>query len=157
MGGSVRDVRLARGKRGFTFTHKPVVRSGLVDEKTIQRNRDLIKHANDNGFVINLSADNLDQADRYKRLGVGPVTVVLPMNASSKAFKTKEGHTVIVCPAERTGIQCVDCKLCAIPTRKCIVGFRAHGAKKRMVSELVQIGRKSKHGDERLVEGAATC
>ena len=46
---------LARA-RGFTFTHKPATRSKRV--------HDAVKGANEYGFAVNLSADNLFHADR---------------------------------------------------------------------------------------------
>jgi hypothetical protein len=102
---------------GFTFTHK----------HTTAKNRELIRTANLGGFTVNLSADDLRQADTLASYGVGPVAVVLPSWVDHERLRTPEGRKVVVCPAERGLLTCKTCKLCAIPNRKAIVGFRAHG------------------------------
>lgn len=110
--------------RGFTYTHKPVGFEG-----TPLINATAILAANANGFVVNLSADNLRDADRLAALGIAPVVTVLPENAPNK-MRTPEGRSVIVCPAETGKITCDRCQLCA-KTRKAIIGFRAHGPGKK--------------------------
>lgn len=110
------------GKRGFTYTHKP------VDN---ENNRQAIAHANANGFTINLSADNLTEADELKALNIGPVVTIAPIDAPEK-FATPQGHKVVVCPAQsRDDVSCKDCGLCAIANREAIVAFRAHGVSRK--------------------------
>lgn len=136
-------------KRGFTYTHKPVFagayvtgkagseRRGTVSDETASNNRAAIKAANDAGFTVNLSADNLADADAKFGLNIAPVTVVLPTDAETgKRYTTPEGRKVVTCPAAIKGqdITCKLCKLCAIPTRKSIIGFPAHGAGKKRAS-----------------------
>lgn len=123
-----------RGKRGFTFTHKPLLNVG---------EQFAVRKANRSGFTINLSADSLEHADRLMAMRIGPVAVVLPHNVMDHSFKTPAGHTVVVCPAETHDLQCKDCQLCAKADRKSIVGFRAHGQARTGVTQLVQLGRKS--------------
>ena len=118
------------GRRGFTFTHK---RGGPWGHAAIA-------DANNSGFTINLSADTLAQADALAELAIGPVAVVLPSDAPDR-LKTPADRRVVVCPAETEGLTCVECQLCANPMRKAIVGFRAHGQSKRLVSELVRARR----------------
>lgn len=111
------------GKRGFTYTHKPV--EGY--ETVPMNNRDAIRHANANGFTVNLSADNLSEADDLKALNIGPVVTVLPREAPAVTY-TPKGHKVVVCPAQqRDDVTCKTCGLCAISTRDVIIGFLAHG------------------------------
>lgn len=118
-GNALIDLVLANaGRRGFTFTHKPL-RSALEQA--------LVSVANRRGFTINLSADSLAEADELAELGIGPVAVTLPSDAPDLGLRTPAGRHVVVCPAERTGITCARCQLCAKPQRKAIVGFRAHG------------------------------
>lgn len=105
------------GRRGFTFTHKPL-RSAT--------DRRLIAIANRHRFTINLSADSLEQADEKAAWGVGPVAVTVPSDAV-RGLRTLAGRHVVLCPAETHGIGCQDCQLCAQPQRQAIVGFRAHG------------------------------
>lgn len=104
--------------QGFTFTHKPL-------KKATERNA--VRRANRKGFTINLSANSLEHADQRARLGIGPVAVVVPLD-HPRYSKTPAGRTVIVCPAQaRNDVTCDSCRLCAIPTRKAIIAFRAHG------------------------------
>ena len=107
----------------FTYTHHAVN----------PHNAELIKSANNNGFTINLSANNLHQADEYKRLNIGPVVVLMPEQCD-KVTTTPAGNTVIQCPATyMDDIDCSKCLICANATRKAIIGFPAHGAAKRKV------------------------
>ena len=111
-------VEANRGKRGFTYTHKP------MDDSS---NAALVAQANNNGFTVNLSADNLTEADDLKALNIGPVVTVLPREAPAVSY-TPNGHKVVVCPAQtRDDVSCKTCGLCAISTRDVIVGFLAHG------------------------------
>lgn len=134
IGDSIDTVALAdlvksnKGKRGFTYTHKPV-----ADNAT---NRKAVKSANANGFTINLSADNLSEADELSALNIGPVVAVLPdtVNGNEKIY-TPNGKRVVVCPATyRDDVTCQSCGLCSIRTRSTVVGFPAHGAAKRKAS-----------------------
>lgn len=118
-----------RGRRGFTFTHK----LGLVSLWAIAR-------ANEQGFTINLSADSLEDADDLADLEVAPVVAVVPSDAPER-LRTPAGRRVVVCPAQTRGITCAECQLCAKPQRKAIVGFRAHGQYKALVTELVRMRR----------------
>ncbi len=84
------------------------------------------------GFIQNLSADSVVDADRKFDTGF-PVTVVLPIDAPKVSY-TPVGRKIVACPAESANIQCVDCKLCA-SERPYIIGFRAHGTMKKSLSE----------------------
>lgn len=119
------------GASGFTYTHKPV---GLDSVETIANAR-AVERANKAGFTVNLSADSLTEVDQLASLGVGPVVVVLPSDAPDKGIRTPQGRHVVVCPAQlRDEITCASCGLCAVATRKSVVGFKAHGAQRRRVS-----------------------
>lgn len=118
--------------RGFTFTHKP-----LLDDV----DRGAVRDANDRGFTINLSANSLEHADELAALAIAPVAVVLPTDAPRRV-QTPGGRDVVVCPAETSGLTCAECELCAKPQRKAIVGFRAHGQARAIVSDLVSLRRK---------------
>lgn len=120
-----RLVRANRGKRGFTYTHKPVLGN--------PRNQASIAWANNHGFTVNLSADSLSDADALSDLEIGPVVTVLPEHSPEK-LETPAGRTVIVCPAQsREDVTCASCGLCQRQDRTVIVGFRAHGVAKRKV------------------------
>ena len=122
-------VKANAGKRGFTYTHKP------VDNKA---NAQAVAHANANGFTVNLSADDLKEADELASLAIGPVVVVLSdtVNGPEK-IHTQGGRRVVVCPATyRDDVTCKSCGLCSIATRKTIVGFPAHGAAKKRAAAI---------------------
>jgi len=106
-------------KKGFTYTHY---------DPLFNQNAEIIKEANDNGFTINLSANNLKEVDVYVALNIGPVVTILPKDAA-KVTKTAHGNTVVLCPATYNDkITCKSCQLCQ-KQRKTIVGFPAHGLK----------------------------
>lgn len=113
-----------KGRRGFTFTHKPVGEGHAANTQAVAA-------AVAAGFMVNLSADNLAEADELADLGIAPVVVVLPAEAEGPLL-TAQGRTVVICPAQTTrNVTCARCQLCA-KDRKAIVGFRAHGSRKRV-------------------------
>lgn len=123
-----------RGRRGFTYTHKPV--EGLEG----LANRVAVEIANRKGFTINLSADSLAEADSLAALEVAPVVVVLPSDQTT-ATTTPEGRKVAICPATiAEGVTCATCGLCALRDRKAIIGFPAHGASKRKADAIAKGG-----------------
>ena len=125
---ALRALVKANGKRrGFTYTHKPATRSNLA----------AIRAANKAGFTINLSANNLAHADTLADTGAGPVVVVLPAD-TRKPVKTPAGRTVAICPATISPITCFECGICAMPNRKAIIGFPAHGASKNKASAIAK-------------------
>ena len=109
------------GKRGFTYSHHR-------DAAGIQ----WIRHANQWGFTVNLSANDLHDADALADADAGPVVVVLPSTQTVNTV-TPKGRTVIVCPAtQRDDVSCATCQLCQ-RQRAAIVGFPAHGTRRRVI------------------------
>lgn len=121
----LRELALANvGKRGFTYTHKPMTPA----------NQRAVKEANGLGFTINLSADSLKGADELANLKIGPVVVVLRSDAPLTSF-TPEGKKIVVCPATyRENVTCQSCMLCQNQKRTVIVGFHAHGNSAKRLS-----------------------
>jgi len=116
-------VEANKGKRGFTYTHYDTIQNSL--------NRSIVKQCNDEGFTVNLSANNLEHADSLSELDIAPVAVVLPIDAP-KSLTTPQGRKVVVCPAILSeSITCKSCQLCQRQDRKVIVGFPAHGTSKK--------------------------
>lgn len=114
--------RAAQHTRGFTMSHK--------HDFTVLRMVNAY-----GGLVVNVSADNLEQADELWGEGL-PLTVVLPHDAYHKNVRTRKGRTVVVCPAQRFDhISCATCQLCAEGKRKSIVGFLAMGDQRKAISE----------------------
>jgi hypothetical protein len=120
-------VKANLGKRGFTYTHHNALQSA--------HNRKAIADANRDGFTINLSGNNLRHADQLAELDAGPVVAVVPSSVVGKAdITTPAGRKVVVCPATyKDDVSCATCGLCAVRDRKVIVGFPAHGARKKAV------------------------
>ena len=124
------------GRRGYTYTHKPVIGMG----RTEQSNRWAIRAALAGGFAVNLSGNDLSHADKLASLDLAPVVVILPEH-SPETVHTPAGRKVIVCPAQsRQGITCATCQLCAVRTRSVIVGFRAHGQARKQVERVAAGG-----------------
>jgi hypothetical protein len=119
-----------RGRRGFTYTHKPLT----------VRNFDLIRAATASGFTINVSMDTLVEADYYRMVDETiPMAVMLPFafgkDEAPRTLKTPKGRVVMVCPAVRDkGKTCLTCGLCAKADRKAIIGFPAHGVARTRAS-----------------------
>jgi hypothetical protein len=110
------------GKRGFTYSHHR-------DTESIN----WIRHANAWGFTVNLSANDLQDADMLADHAAGPVVVVLPSTQTTNTT-TPKGRTVVVCPAtQRADVSCATCQLCQ-RQRSAIVGFPAHGSRHRVIN-----------------------
>ncbi len=123
--------RANAGKRGFTYTHYP----------PSLHNRRAIQAANQAGFVVNLSANNLGHADALADYDCAPVVCVLPDSVDGNATRTLEtpmGRTVAVCPATYLKTNCAECQLCARADRKVIVGFPAHGTSHKRASAIAE-------------------
>ena len=120
------------GKNGFTYTHFPMDNAD---------NRDIIKYSNDNGFIVNLSAENLDQADSMVSLDIAPVVTIIP-EGMEKKFLTPNGNTVITCPATyKDNVSCATCKFCSIK-RKTIIAFPVHGISKKKAHKVFMMATK---------------
>ena len=125
----LRLVEANEGKRGFTYTHKPVGRGHPV-------NTMLVFHANEEGFTVNLSANSPAHADELLALAIGPVVTVLPEHQTMNTT-TPKGHKIVVCPAvTKEGVSCASCGLCARGDRKVVIGFPAHGSSKRKANAI---------------------
>ena len=105
------------GKLGFTYTHHDI---------SISHNLDLVTVANISGFTVNLSANDLDHADKLSETGL-PVAVVLPILQMTNTT-TPGGRKVVICPAiTRDDVSCATCQLCGKADRSVIIGFPSHG------------------------------
>ena len=123
------DANKRAGARGFTYTHHDVVNN--------LHNRGMVAHANNSGFTINLSGNNLAHADVLASLSIGPVVAIVSVDQTENMI-SPAGRKVVMCPATQDRVKpvsCASCGLCAIANRSCIVAFPAHGASKRFVSE----------------------
>lgn len=113
-----------KGKRGFTYTHhNPLT------------NINILRKANENGFTVNISGNNVDHAVKlYKETGL-PTVTVLPIDAPN--VQVVENTKIVACPAEKSDkVNCANCGLCAINDRDYIIGFRAHGTSKKKANKI---------------------
>lgn len=88
------------------------------------------------GFHINCSTDSAAHADAL--LDEAPdmsVVTVLPSDAGRGRHRTPAGREIAVCPATYAEqVTCSTCNLCSrARPRGVIVGFPAHGTRKRMI------------------------
>lgn len=122
-------VHANKGRKGFTYTHYQV----LGGEFTI--NRTMVEWANQLGFTVNLSGNNLTHADELADTGL-PTVTVLPIDAP-KVTHTPKGRKVVTCPAVNSDkITCATCRLCQVAERDYIIGFPAHGTSKAKASAI---------------------
>ena len=122
-----RIVDANRGRQGFGYTHYP------TDEP---ENARAISSAITEGFVINLSANNLEHADDLADLGIAPVVTLLPADQTTNT-KTPKGRSVTICPAIiDDDVSCATCGICAVAHRKAIIGFPAHGSGAKRASKV---------------------
>lgn len=109
------------GKRGWTYTHKPLTPTNI----------EAIRHANENGFTVNISANSAVDAAKIVLENPGlPVVCVLPSDTSDKV-QAVDGVRVVTCPATLRDITCEECKLCQRSERDFVIGFPAHGSGKK--------------------------
>lgn len=123
-------IKANKGKRGFTYTHYNVINN--------KENQEIVRYANNNGFTVNLSANNLAHADLLVKVNCGPVVTLLSKEIEGKQkITTQDGNIVVVCPATYNDeVSCYSCGLCAHVKRKTIVGFPAHGNNKNKASTI---------------------
>ena len=111
------------GKRGFTYTHYDVL-DNFQNAITVN----IMNHL---GFTVNVSANNLEHADKLCDLDIAPVATVLPIDQTTNTV-TPKGRKVVVCPATyKDDVSCASCMLCEKWDRNVVVGFPAHGTSKK--------------------------
>lgn len=115
--------RANRGRRGFTYTHKPPTEANL----------EAIREANEGGFTVNLSANSLAHADELLAAGAGPVVAVVAGDAP-RTGTTPGGARYITCPAQLGDTDCNRCGLCqSRGTSRPVIAFRAHGTGRKRI------------------------
>jgi hypothetical protein len=115
-----------RGRRGFTYTHYPMVGDNLR----------AVRAAIKAGFTVNVSADSLGQAELLWKKKL-PVVAVVPRGWKGK--QTPGGMPVTLCPAQFTDLTCATCALCQKADRRAIVAFEAHGGRRKVVERIINI------------------
>lgn len=107
----------ARHTRCWTYTHYEPTPENAETIRLMNRQ-----------ITVNVSTNNLDEADAAKALGL-PTVVVVPIDAVSGV--TPQGNRLVICPEQTHALTCDKCMLCYKkgPGRP-IVGFRVHGSSK---------------------------
>ena len=129
----IRDmVYSLKNKQGFTYTHHVLNPWNIA----------VLKKANDHGFTINASCDNLEQVDKAMKLGL-PAATILP-EISDKVTYTPSGNKVVTCPATYNDkVQCSNCgagkPLCARSDRDYAIGFPVHGTGKKKAEKVFML------------------
>ena len=113
-------VKANRGRRGFTYTHKPATAENI----------EAIRHANENGFTVNLSANGPAHVDELAVHGL-PIATIMPEGCKAVEY-TASGIKIVRCPAYKTDkLTCANCQLCAKPDRSYVIGLPVHGSGKK--------------------------
>lgn len=116
------------GKQGFTYTHKPM---------HIKENQEAVRFANENGFVVNLSANSPQEVSELLQLRVGPVVTLVSREAPPYQA-ISHFDRVLVCPAQRRNTNCDSCRLCARVERRVAIGFKPHGSRWKRVDNIAR-------------------
>ena len=117
-----------KGKRGFTYTHYDVLNNF--------QNAITVNIMNHLGFTVNVSANNLEHADKLCDMDIAPVATVLPIEQTTNTV-TPKGRKVVVCPATyKDDVSCASCMLCEKWDRNVVVGFPAHGTSKKKAAAI---------------------
>jgi hypothetical protein len=88
-------VRANFGRRGFTYSHK----------KTPEAIK-WIRHANEWGFTVNLSADDAGEADALAKLNAGPVVCIVPIDTPTRSTTPRGApHCCMPCPGQRNDLR----------------------------------------------------
>ena len=95
----------------------------------------IVKAAN---YVINFSTEVLSKAKECLELGVNAVIAI--SSSETRKYYKEDGVNVVVCPAQLLErMNCEQCMLCSQDrvSRKIVVGFLAHGTKKKLANATV--------------------
>jgi hypothetical protein len=111
-----------------------------------ESNLETIREQNQAGWTINLSCSSEAQASKMTRQGFASVCVAA-YDDERKQWTDEHGVKFVACPQQyRDGVTCQSCKLCAKPLksqqasegfRRCVVVFKAHGARKKALSQWI--------------------
>lgn len=112
------------GILGYTYTH---------------RYQDFGGYNFPENLIVNASCDTLEDIHAAKAQG-WPTVTTTSADDTRKRWE-QEGVIFLTCPAQTTAksakpLTCADCRLCMKP-RKFTIAFRAHGASKKRVKDVV--------------------
>ena len=127
--GALKELMAAsKHTRIFGYTHYPLT----------PMNIESLRHANSNGFTLNVSTNSISEVDKAMSTGLPVVTVLSHEHSKDvRTVKTEGGNTVLVCPASLgKDITCASCGLCQKSNRSYAIGFLAHGNSRKKVTAI---------------------
>lgn len=127
--GALKELMAAsKHTRIYGYSHYPLTPTNIES----------LRHANSNGFTLNVSTNSISEVDRAMDTGL-PVVTVLPSDHDTtiRTLMTDGGNKVLVCPASLgKPVTCASCGLCQKHDRSYAIGFVAHGLSKKKVSAI---------------------
>ena len=120
-----------RKARGFGYCHYDVLDNW--------RNRESLTRANQDGFTLNASANNIPHALRIKAAAPAlPIAVMVPSDYTIKS-QVIDGLHIVLCPNHwNKAIDCQRCGLCAISDRDYAIALPAHGTAKKAANVIAR-------------------
>ena len=116
-----------KGLKGYTYTHNRL---------DIGENITLLKTANKQGFTVNISVESEAAADNAV-LNSLPAVIVVKSNEQRHTWFTKNKNKILVCPAQTSGKNCIDCQLCQHRPKQLIIAFKAHGNQAKRIDKIL--------------------
>ena len=116
-----------KGLKGYTYTHNRL---------DIGENISLLKTANKKGFTVNISTETEAAADNAI-LNSLPAVIVVKSTETRRTWFTKNKNKILVCPAQTSGINCIDCQLCQSRPKNLIIAFLAHGNMLKLIDKIL--------------------
>ena len=118
------------------YTHHHMVKNKKGKNVLSKYNINRIAEAIKEGFTINLSANNIEEAKQLYNKTKLPTTTVLNVSKNQyKKYSEKQKNdykkellvdNVVICPEQTNKVKCIDCKLCSNSKRIKIIGFLNH-------------------------------
>ena len=116
-----------KGLKGYTYTHNRL---------DVGENISLLKTANKQGFTVNISTETEAAADNAV-LNNLPAVIVVKSTETRRAWFTKNKNKILVCPAQTSGANCIDCGLCQSRPKNLIIAFKAHGNQAKKIDNIL--------------------
>lgn len=118
----------ATGVTAYTYTH--------VDKT--QKNFSIVKRAIQNGFIVSVSCETMEQVKACHENDVPSVLTIYEWTAKDKVTRRIDGITYRLCPAcYDKNVTCRDCGKCWKKGRKEVIVFPAHGRGKKKTRDFL--------------------
>lgn len=112
----------------YTYTHA---------DKT-PRNFLKVQHAIEQGFIVNMSCETLEQVEACHENNIPSVLAVYEWTEKDKVTRRIDGITYRLCPASHDkNMTCRDCGKCWKKDRKEVIVFPAHGYGKKKTRDFL--------------------